>query len=120
MVVVEEEEEEGEVVAVVGGKDDIANVVHCHVPVDAVLSKLVGHDPPGRVQDRDIEAVGLRGDLFGGRPVAQVSFHEGDFARVLCPELVGDVFQFAVDGFLRHADHEAFGEVVLKEVNVTP
>ena len=77
--------------------------------------------PLAEFRDEDVEAVGPGGDLFGGigggMPVA---FHEGDFARVLCPELVGDVFQFAVDGFLRHADHEAFGEVVLKEVNVTP
>lgn len=51
--------------------------------------------PPSRVQDQDVEAVGLGGDLFGGigrhMPVAKFVFHEGDFASVLCPELVGDV-----------------------------
>jgi hypothetical protein len=47
--------------------------------------------------------------LAGGMSVAKVAFHEGDFARVLCLELVGDVFQCAVDDFLRHADYEEFG-----------
>ena len=33
-------------------------------------------------------------------PVVKVTYHEGDFARVLCLEFVGDVFQCAVDDFL--------------------
>ena len=75
-------------------------------------------------RDQDVEAVGLGGDLFGGigggMPVAKVAFHEGDFARILCPELVGDVFQCAVDDVLRHVDYEEFGEVCLWKVNATP
>jgi hypothetical protein len=64
--------------------------------------------PLSRVQGQDVEAVGLGGDLFGsiggGMLVAKVAFHEGDFARVLCLELVGNALQCAVDDFLRHAD----------------
>jgi hypothetical protein len=51
----------------VGGKDHMADVVHCHVSVDAVLGRLVGHDSSSRVQGQEIQAVDLRGDLFGGR-----------------------------------------------------
>jgi hypothetical protein len=68
--------------------------------------------PLAEFRDQDVAAVGLGGDLFGGIGGGMpVTFHEGDFARVLCPELVGDVFQCAVDGFLQHADYEEFGEV---------
>jgi len=68
--------------------------------------------PLAEFKDQDVEAVGLGGDLFGGGMlVAKVAFHEGDFARLLRPELVGDVFQCPVDDFLRHADYEGFGEV---------
>jgi len=99
----------------VGGKDHMVDVVHCHVSVDTVLSQPVGHDSPSRVQGQDVEAVGLGGDLFGsiggGMSIAKVAFHEGDFVRVLCPKLVGDVFQCAADDFLQYADYGGFGEV---------
>jgi hypothetical protein len=82
----------------VRGQHHVADVVYGHVPVDAVVCELVGHDAAGGVQDQDVEAVGLRGDLLGGfgdgGPVGEVrKFDEGDFARDLAVELVGDVFQ---------------------------
>jgi hypothetical protein len=71
----------------VGGKGNMADVVHCHVSADAVFSQLVGHDSSSRVQDQDVEVVVLGGDLFGGigggKLVAKVVFHEGDFARTV-------------------------------------
>jgi hypothetical protein len=68
----------------VGGKDDMADVVHYHVLVDAVLGRLVGHDSSSRVQGQEIQAVDERRSLWRQGQ----SFHEGDFARILCPELL--------------------------------
>jgi hypothetical protein len=73
----------------VEGKDDMVDMIHCYVSVDAVLGRLVGHDSSSRVQDQEIQAwVDLRGDLFGGIGGGRArSFYEGDFARVLRPEM---------------------------------
>jgi hypothetical protein len=104
----------------VEGKDDMVDMIHCYVSVDAVLGRLVGHDSSSRVQDQEIQAwVDLRGDLLGGIGGGRArSFYEGDFARVFRP---GDVFECAVDDILRHAEYEEFGEVILlRRANTTP
>jgi hypothetical protein len=64
----------------VRSKDDLADVVHCHVSVDAVLGRLVGRDSSSRVQDQEIQAVDLRGDLFGGISGGKGS-HSGRISR---------------------------------------
>lgn len=102
-----------------GSQDDMAHVVHSHVPVDAVLSELIGHDTPSGVVDQDIQAISRILDLLSHilhlLPIAQVTVQPLGLVSSSLTHFFGNRRLGAINHFFGGGQDEDVGDVVLQK-----
>lgn len=82
----------------------MADVVYCHVAVDAVVGQLVGHDATGGIVHQDVDAVGRFLDVLGNvlhlGQVGEITLDPFRLVGGFSAEVFGDGLFGALDYFL--------------------
>lgn len=100
-------------------ENDMAHVIHSHMPVDTVVSELVGHDTPRSIIHQNIKTIcvvlDLLSDLLDALPVAHVALEPFRAPGLLGTEVFCDGILGAVDDFLGDGEDVNLGYVMLEE-----
>lgn len=100
----------------VAREDDMTDVVHGHVTVDAVVGELKGHDPARGVVDQDVDSVCFLGDCGGGLrrcdPVCEIALDPSDLLCCGLVEVGLDGGQALIDAGLRVGNQEDLVDVL--------
>jgi len=82
----------------------VAHVVHGHVPIDAIVGQLGGHDSATAIVDQDVKPVravpDCLGHLLSPSPVAEIALHPDDAVRLIFSELFCDSLLGSIDDVL--------------------
>lgn len=91
-------------------QDHMAHMIQRHVPINAILRKLIAHDASSSIIDEHVQpislAVNLRRHIANPLPITEITLDpDGPFSDLL-PHVLGDGVLGPVDDFLADAEDE--------------